>query len=148
VYDGNSQVVTFDNGNLIVNGDQFGPNTNDTITVDLNSEGQPLITLNGQTFSFTSDPFINHVTSITINPGGGANTINVERTSSSAPVSIVGSSRDTVNIGIGGSVQSIRGNVSIENPPSFTAINVDDSADTIPRNVSLSTFTPAGDSAW
>ena len=56
VYDGNSQVVTFNNGNLIVNGDQFGSNTNDTITVDLNSEGQPLITLNGETFSFTSDP--------------------------------------------------------------------------------------------
>ena len=34
VYDGNSQVVLFDNGNLIVNGDQFGPGTNDTITVD------------------------------------------------------------------------------------------------------------------
>ena len=30
VYDGNSQVVTFDHGNLIVNGDQFGPDTSTT----------------------------------------------------------------------------------------------------------------------
>jgi hypothetical protein len=148
VYDGNSQVVTFDNGNVIVNGDQFGPNTDDTITVDLNSEGQPQITLNGQTFSFTSDPVINHVTAITINPGGGANTINVLRTSSSAPVSINGVSRDTVNIGVGGSVQGIHGNVTIENPPSFTAINVDDSADPAPQVATLSTFTPPGDSNW
>jgi hypothetical protein len=148
VYDGNSQVVTYDNGNLIVNGDQFGADTDDTITVDLNNEGQPLITLNGQTFSFTSDPFIDRVTSITINPGGGTNTINVERTNFLAPVSIVGSSRDTVNIGVGGSTQGIQGNVTIENPPSFTTINVDDSADTAQRGVILSTFTPPGDSAW
>jgi Ca2+-binding RTX toxin-like protein len=148
VYDGNSQVVTFDNGNLMVNGDQFGAGSDDTITVDLNSEGQPLITLNGESFSFTSDPFISRVTSITINPGAGNNTINIERTNFSAPVTIVGSSRDTVNIGFGGSTQGIQGNVFIENPPSFTTINVDDSADTAPRDVILSTFTPPGDSDW
>jgi hypothetical protein len=148
VYDGNSQVVTFDNGNLIINGDQFGFGTNDTITVDLNSEGQPLITLNGQTFSFTSDPSRSRVNSITINSGGGTNTINVLRTSSLAPVTINGSSRDTVNIGVGGRVQDIGGNVTIENPPSFTAINVDDSADSFPRQVLLSTDTPPGDSPF
>src|SRR5262249_39909820 len=148
VYDGNSQVVTFDNGNLIISGDQFGANSDDTITVDLNGEGQPLVTLNGESFSFTSDPFISRVRSITINPGGGADTINIERTSSAAPVAIMGSSHDTVNLGLGGSVQGILGSVTIENPPNVTSINVDDSADTVPRSIALFTFTPPGDSSW
>jgi hypothetical protein len=148
VYDGNSQVVTVDHGNLIINGDQLGPNTDDTITVDVNSVFRPMVTLNGQTFSFPFDLGLDRITSITINPGGGANAINVLRTDYSAPVTIVGSSHDTVNVGVGGSVQEIEGNVTIKNPPSFTAINVDDSADTAPSDVILSTFTPPGDTAW
>ena len=52
VYDGNSQSVTVTNGNLVVTGDQFGPNFADNITVDLNAEGGVVVTENGETFSF------------------------------------------------------------------------------------------------
>ena len=106
------------------------------------------ITLNGESYSFTSDPFINQVNHITINTGGGSNTVNILNTSSASPVTINGGGSDKINIGSGGSVQQINGTVSIEDPPSFATINVDDSADPTARNVTLDTFTPSGDSAW
>ena len=53
VYDGNSQSVTVTDANLVVTGDQFGPNFADNITVDLNAEGGVVVTENGETFSFT-----------------------------------------------------------------------------------------------
>jgi hypothetical protein len=43
VYDGNSQVLTWNQGNLTVTGDQLGPKYNDTITVSLDGQGRPLI---------------------------------------------------------------------------------------------------------
>jgi hypothetical protein len=99
IYDGNSQRVTVTNANLVVTGDQFGSNFADTITVDLNAKGGVVVTENGETFSF---PF-GEIQTVSIFAGGGANTINVLKTSSSSPLSIIGRS-DTVNIG-SGSVQ-------------------------------------------
>src|SRR5439155_571707 len=128
--------------------DQRGSNYNDTITVDLNGEGRPVITFNGQVYSFTNDPTINQATHITINAGGGNNTINIRNTWSGAPVTINGGGTDTVNIGSGSSVQNILGSLNIENPPSFSTINVDDSNDAGARTVTFGTFTPSGDSAW
>jgi hypothetical protein len=98
----------------------------------------------------------NHPPTITVNPptpfvlstGSGSNTVNILNTSAGLPIEIIGHGRDTVNVGSGGSVQGIRGAVSIENPPSFTTLNVDDSADPAARTATLSTITPAGDSPW
>jgi hypothetical protein len=137
VYDGNSQSVRVTNANLVVTGDQFGSNFADTITVDLNAEDGVVVTENGETFSF---PF-GEIQTVSIFAGGGANTINVLKTSSSSPLSIIGGGSDTVNIGCNGSLQFITGSVTITNPPLFTAINVDASADSVVHIATLNSFT-------
>jgi hypothetical protein len=77
--------------------------------------------------------------SVTVQTGTGPATVNVLATGK--PVNLIGHSLNTaVNIGFG-SVQAINGPVTITNPPSFTTVNVDDSADSTPRNVSLDTVT-------
>ena len=48
-----------------------------------------------------------------------------------------GSSATTVNVGRSGSVQSIRGAVSVSNPPSYTGLTIDDSADTVGRTATV-----------
>ena len=123
INDGNSQIVTDDNGNLIVDGDQLGTNYNDTVYVDLNSSFGVLITLNGQQFSFPIGE-INHVT---VNTGGGHNTVEVHNTSSIAPVTINGGGDDTVSIGNWyEGVQGIDGTVDVENVASYTDLTLDD----------------------
>ena len=47
-------------------------------------------------------------------------------------------------MGNAGSVQGILGTLTIQNPHSFDTINVDDSADTLARTVTLSTFVSGG----
>jgi hypothetical protein len=99
---------------------------------------------------------VNNVTKTYINPrspfvvstGTGSNTINILNTSAGIPIEIIGQGQDRVNVGSSGSVQGILGAVSVENPPNYTALNIDDSADTTARTVTLSTFTPAGDTPW
>jgi hypothetical protein len=59
-----------------------------------------------------------------------------------------GSGNDIVTVGTGGSVQNIRGTVSVENPPSLTALVVDDSGDPVYHTLIHDSFTPAGDSAF
>jgi hypothetical protein len=80
---------------LTINGDQL-TNLNDSITVDTTSAGGIQVTLNGQTAQF--DP--GQITSITINPGGGTNTINVENLPTGVNVTIndAANSHDTVNL--------------------------------------------------
>ena len=51
---------------------------------------------------------------------------------------------DTVNVGNAGSVQGILGTLSIQNPHSADTININDSADTTARTVTLSTFVSGG----
>src|SRR5262249_936686 len=55
-----------------------------------------------------------------------------------------GFGRDTVTVCNAGSVQGILGALTIQNPEDFTAINVNDSADTTARTVTLKTFTSGG----
>src|SRR5262249_33936489 len=79
----------------------------------------------------------------------GTNTVNLYATPPGLPVRVEGSSAtDTVNVGYQGSVQAVQGDVYVENPPSFSTLVVDDSADATARTVTLDTFTPAGDTAW
>jgi hypothetical protein len=139
VYTGQTQDFIVSSGRaLTVNGDQLA-NPNDTITIDT-SGGGVRVALNGEVAQF--DP--GRITSITVDSGSGTDTINVLRTLSGVPVTVNSSGAATVNIGVGGSVQEILGPLAITNPPSFTTVNVDDSADTTARTVSLDTVTIGG----
>ena len=122
IYDGNSQTVTDDGGDLIVNGDQLGSNYNDTIGVNLNGSGGVLVTLNGQSFSF---PY-GEINQVTVNTDGGSNSVYVYNTSSASPVTIYGGGSDHDYIGGTYGVQGINGYVSINNPPSYTSLVIND----------------------
>ena len=102
------------------------------------------VTLNGgagnvtYTVSSTSSS-----TATTIDSGAGGSTVNVLATS--GPLAINGASAsDVVNIGGASNVQSILGKVTITNPPSYTTVNVDDSADPTARTATLDTDTSTG----
>ena len=126
ISDGNSQTVTVNNGNLVVNGDQFGANYNDVVTVDLNSRGGVQVGLNGQIFSFMPGA-INHVT---VNTFGGSNATYIYNTSASAPVTVYdGGTTDNDYIGNGSNgVQGINGAIDLHNPSYYSNITIDDSA--------------------
>jgi hypothetical protein len=86
--------------------------------------------------------------------GGGGNAINILDTSAGIPIEIIGAGgNDGVFVGSNsngsnGNVQSIYGDVSIENPGGHTILSIDDSNDPTARSVTLGNFTPAGDTAW
>ena len=84
--------------------------------------------------------------SATIKTGTGGATVNVHGTGTNT--NLIGAASGAVNVGNAGSVQGIDGALDIENPPSLNSITIDDSADTTARTVALSSFTPAGDTAW
>ena len=78
----------------------------------------------------------NDTNGVTVNTGTGVATVNVLATG--VATSLIGHSANTiVNVGDAGSVQNIQGALTIENPPSFTTLNVDDSADSVGRTVTL-----------
>ena len=74
-----------------------------------------------------------------LNTGNGTDTVNVQGNAYALTVNAGGSGVDVVNVGNAGSVQQILGPLTITNPPSFTTINVDDSADGSARTVTLDT---------
>jgi hypothetical protein len=78
--------------------------------------------------------------------GTGTSAVNVLGTG--VPTTIFNQAPATVNVGSGGSLQGILGPLSVENPSSFTALNVDDENDPASRTVFLINFTPAGDTEW
>ncbi|HJZ58110.1 MAG TPA: hypothetical protein VKE74_24425, partial [Gemmataceae bacterium] len=81
---------------------------------------------------------------VNITTGTASDTINVLATGVATTLTSSGGN-DTVNVGNAGSVQGIRGALTIQNPPSFTTLNVDDSADTVARfAVTLSTISSGG----
>jgi Ca2+-binding RTX toxin-like protein len=139
-YSGNNFLGNFD---LTVNGDQFGFGTDDFVSIDTNASGGVRIDLNGEFFSFDAG----QIHSITVNTGAGNNTVDL--LANTVPVTLNGGGHDTVNLGSASlGVQAIQGHVTIENPPSFTTINVNDAADSGARNVTMGTFTPAGDTSF
>jgi hypothetical protein len=83
---------------------------------------------------------------VTISTGTGGNTVNVLATG--VTTNLIGHGGDTVNLGNNGSVQGIWGTLNISNPPSYTAINVDDSADPFAQHATLSQATINGDPNW
>jgi hypothetical protein len=76
--------------------------------------------------------------SLTVRTGAmDGNVVNIQGTGTTT--NVVGNANATVNVGSGGLVQGVQGNVNIENPTpaASTTVNVDDSADSIPRTVAL-----------
>jgi hypothetical protein len=79
-----------------------------------------------------------------VSEGTGMDTVNVRAIN--AGVYLIGQGQDTVNVGNAGSVQAIYGSLTISDPPSLTTVNVDDSADSAARTVSLDTVSIGGSS--
>jgi hypothetical protein len=70
--------------------------------------------------------------------------INIYLTGADAPVTVSSTGRNTVNIGYQSSVQGILGTVTINNPPTYTTINVEDSSDTSARTVTVTNASITG----
>jgi hypothetical protein len=104
---------------LTINGDQFGLNTPDQLTI-LSNATQTTITLNGETFDF--DP--NVLSSINVSLGGGNDMVNIKQTV--IPITI----NDAPNVNIGaGFAYLVNAPVTIHSPNVKTALTLDDSAD-------------------
>jgi hypothetical protein len=85
-----------------------------------------------------------HFTHTHLNSGFGNDTVNVFG-SSSTGLDIHGQSGlDKVNLGAGGSVQGLLSGADIDNTLGFTALTVDDSNDTVGRNVTMDVFADGG----
>lgn len=82
---------------------------------------------------------ISHLGGITLDTGTGSNTVNVYGTGTGETDVIGHSGSTTVNIG-NGTLTSIRNSVTVTDPPSFSTVNVDDSADTATRTATLNTW--------
>jgi hypothetical protein len=71
-----------------------------------------------------------------IDSGVGEDTVNVFATSDDVRTTVTSSGdRDQVNVGEAGRVNAILGLLTVTNPSSFTALRIDDSAETAARNV-------------
>jgi hypothetical protein len=94
------------------------------------------------TFTVSNTPANPFVTT-TLHSGRGFNAVSVLATT--GPLHVVGGGYgDQVNVGHNGSVQGIRGAVSVTNPPSYTALSVDDSFDGSGRAVSVTNASITG----
>src|SRR5262249_61954500 len=71
-------------------------------------------------------------------------TVTIKQTPSGVPVHVHGTDAATLNVGNNGSVQGILGPVTSTNPPYYTTINVDDSADPTPRTVTVGNGATSG----
>ncbi len=81
------------------------------------------------------------VSLVTMRTGNYADTINVLRNAKEMVLSSSGG-LDAVNVGnAANGVQSITGNLTIQNPPSHTTLSVNDSANTTGRAMTLDTIT-------
>jgi hypothetical protein len=134
---------------LDIVGDQLA-NHNDTITIDTTPAGGVKVTLNGETASFDPGQIFDpaQIAAIRVHTGGGNDTVNVLRTISGVPVTIDSTGSATVNVGNNGSMQEIRGTVSITNGPSFTQVELNDFNDPGVRTPTFDNFTPAGDTPF
>jgi hypothetical protein len=84
------------------------------------------------------------VNAVTITGSRGGSTYNVLGTPFFATTSLINEGPDTVNVGNAGSLAGILGNLSISNPPDFTTVNVDDSADTVGHTVTITNASITG----
>jgi hypothetical protein len=97
----------------------------------------------GNSFGISMTAASSTAYTVTVDTGTAADTTDILATTLHTDLVIQGQSgNDTVNIGSGGSVQSILGTVNVENSGGATALTVDDSADTVARTVTLGEFSP------
>ena len=116
------------NDSLTVNDGNYNTNTDyDVSSLQINRSSN---------FFYGVAAFDSTVESVKLLTGTASNN-SVHVYSIAVPTTIQGSSTSTVDIGNNGSVQQINGALTITNPPSYTSINIDDSADTIARNALL-----------
>ncbi len=129
---------------LIINGDQLG-DPNDTITLSLTGTVTQ-VNLNGETASFASAGGFG-ITSIVINSGEGDDTINIDQSSSTRPITInLGGGTDTVNLAqAGGNLNSLAGAVTINGGGGTDTLNLFDQNNTAIKAYRLTdtTFTRA-----
>jgi hypothetical protein len=132
------------NSQLVVN-DAADAGSGSTITVTANTIQQAKLARVGgfATGVIRYQGFRNG--SVTVNGGPGGNTFNIQSTSNS-PTMLVGSGPDNVNIGVKGSVQYLGSPLTITNPHSYSAVNIDDSADSTGRTVIIYNNGPANGS--
>ncbi len=132
---------TFLGNTLVVNGDQFGANYNDEITLFTTGNGGVGVVENGESVRF--EPGLD-ITQIDINPGGGNNSVDVISTPSGTSTFIDDVGNDSVAIGNyvssvnngAGFMDGIRGLVDVYGAGS-TSLYVDDSGDSVGQNVTM-----------
>jgi hypothetical protein len=143
VYSLIGQNFSLSNGVLTVNGDQLGPESNDTVTLGLTSSGGVQVTLNGDTASF--DP--GTVTSVDINlgldTGGGNDLVNIEATAPGVAVTVdLGYANGTVNISPSAKdLDTIQGSVSVNGGTGADVLNIDDQNDPYQVRYSITSST-------
>src|SRR5262245_2054229 len=103
---------------------------NDLSTLTLNAGAH------GNTFNVIDTPQAFAGAQTILNTGTGIDTVNVQGTIGALTVNGQ-NGRDTVNVGLNGDMQSIKGNLNITNTFSFSAINLNDQADNTGRVVTL-----------
>jgi hypothetical protein len=120
--------------------------SNTIVTIDA-TDSLVTVNLNGQKFAVAPDAFGGgHIRNITVAPGIGENTINIQDLAADQTFTVLGNGADTVNVGnYYGSVQGIQGTVNISNAAHDTQLNVDDETDAGFRYAYLSNATPAAD---
>ncbi|MGO8902553.1 MAG: C2 family cysteine protease [Isosphaeraceae bacterium] len=103
--------------------------------------GVPVVS---ETINNVTTNYVNPASPFVVTTASGSNTVNILNTSAHIAINVNGQGLDTVNVGNAGSAQGILGALSIQNPPSYTTINVNDGSDATARTVTLSTFTSGG----
>ena len=121
-----------------------GGSGNDTVTINAIGNETSTVVLNGTSLPNPS----NWQGGIYVAMEGGTNTINIQGSFADTPIVITGGGSDTVNLGnSAGSAQNLLGSIRIDNVPSFNILNINNSADTTGRNVTLDTYN-AYDGQW
>ena len=149
---GNAGSVQAINGPLTVSGfpspatvnmDDSADGTARTVTMDtVTIGGSTLGRITGLAPAAIQYKYANTST-VTVQTGSGGATVNVLATG--VPVNLIGHSLNTtVNVGNAGSVQAINSALTITNPPAYTTVNVNDSADSAARTVTLDTVSIGG----
>jgi hypothetical protein len=113
----------------------------DTLVVN-DSNSSATNTYNINAFSVSRPGFggvLYDVEALSFTSGTGSDTVNFSGSDVATPVTVNShGGHDTVNIGTDGGAQFVKGDVTIKNSPSFSTINIDDSADAVARAPSIS----------
>src|SRR5262249_13036114 len=89
------QVLPVSNGVLTVDGDQRALGFDDTVTIERAASGGVKLTVNGQVAEYAPGD----LTAITVNPGGGINTVKILATFPGVALTINGGGTDRISFG-------------------------------------------------